>query len=126
MTKLQNLIKNLTKANQRLEEALKLKLTKINRDASIQRFEFTFELSWKTFQEYIRDQGYDCNSPKNCIREGAKIGIIDSPRDWFGFLDARNLVAHTYNEELADKIYKGIKKFPKEIDKFLEKIKEEK
>ena len=116
MTKLQNLIKNLTKANQRLEEALKLKLTKINRDASIQRFEFTFELSWKIFQEYIRDQGYDCNSPKNCIREGAKIGIIDNPRDWFGFLDARNLVVHTYNEELADKIYKGIKKFPKEID----------
>ena len=41
MTKLNNLIKNLKKANQRLKEVIELKPTRINKDATIQRFEFT-------------------------------------------------------------------------------------
>ena len=40
-TKLNNLIKNLKKANQRLKEVIELKPTRINKDATIQRFEFT-------------------------------------------------------------------------------------
>jgi len=122
MTELQSLIKNLKKANQRLKEVTKLKLTKIHRDATIQRFEFTFELSWKTLQEYIKDQGFECNSPKSCIREGARLEIIDNPEDWFEYLKARNFIAHTYNEKLAAKVYKKAVKFPKEVDNLLNKI----
>ena len=122
MTKLENLIKDLKKANQRLKEAVELSPTRIHKDATIQRFEFTFELAWKTIQEYIRDQGFNCLSPKNCIREGARLEIIDNPEDWFGFLDNRNLIAHSYNEKLADKIYKKALKFPKEVEKALENI----
>ena len=122
MTKLENLIKNLKKANQRLKEAVELSPTRIHKDATIQRFEFTFELAWKTIQEYIRDQGFECNSPKSCIREGARLEIIDNPENWFVFLDNRNLIAHTYNEKLADKIYRQVLKFPQEIDNLLKKL----
>ncbi|MEK7203167.1 MAG: HI0074 family nucleotidyltransferase substrate-binding subunit [Patescibacteria group bacterium] len=122
MTKLQNLIKDLKKANQRLKEAAMTKPTQMNKDATIQRFEFTFELAWKTMQEYIRDQGFDCKSPKNCIREGAKLDLIDSPEKWFEFLNHRNLIAHTYNEKIANTIYRRALKFPKEIDNFLKEI----
>ena len=45
MTKLENLIKDLTKANERLKEAIGLEPTRIHKDATIQRFEFTFELA---------------------------------------------------------------------------------
>lgn len=123
MTKLQSLIEDLESANQRLKEAISLKPTQIHKDATIQRFEFTFELAWKNLQAYVRDQGFDCNSPKNCIREGARVEIIDNPEDWFDYLKARNLIAHTYNEKMADKIYRQAAKFPKEIDDLLEKIK---
>lgn len=123
MTKLENLTKDFKKANKRLKEACKSKPTRMNKDATIQRFEFTFELAWKTIQEYIKDQGFDCKSPKNCIREGARLEIIDNPEDWFEFLRKRNLIAHTYNEKLADKIYKKALKFPKEVNKLLEKLK---
>lgn len=122
MNKLANLIKDLEKANQRLKEAIKLKPTRIHKDATIQRFEFTFELAWKTIQEYIRDQGFDCNSPKNCIREEARLEVIENPEGWIEYLKARNLIAHTYNEKMADKIYKKALTFPQEIDELLKKL----
>ncbi len=122
MTELQNLVKNLRKANKRLKEAARAQSTRMNKDATIQRFEFTFELAWKALQEYIRDQGFDCNSPKSCIREGAKLEIIHNPEDWFEFLKARNLIAHTYNTKLADKVYRKAVKFSKESDILLKKL----
>ena len=95
MTEFQSLVKNLKKVNQCLKEAVELSPTRIHKDATIQRFEFTFELAWKTIQEYVRDQGFNCNSPKSCIREGARLEIINNPEDWFEFLKARNLIAHS-------------------------------
>ena len=122
MTKLENLIKDLTKANERLKEAIGLEPTRIHKDATIQRFEFTFELAWKTFQEYIRDQGLDCKSPKGCFRMAGEIDLIENIEVWFECLIARNLIAHTYNEELADEIYFKASKFPEEIDRLLKNI----
>ena len=123
MTKLSNLIKDLKKANQRLKEVIELKPTRINKDATIQRFEFTFELGWKTMQEHTKNQGLECFGPNNCIREAARIKLIDNPEQWIGFLKARNLIAHTYNEKIADRIYRKATKFPKEIDDLLKGIK---
>ena len=122
MTKLENLIKNLRGANQRLEEAVKSRPTRMNKDATIQRFEFTFELAWKTIQEYIRDQGLDCKSPKNCVREGARLELIGNPETWFEYLKARNLIAHTYDEKLANRIYRKSLKFPKIVDSLLKRF----
>jgi nucleotidyltransferase substrate binding protein (TIGR01987 family) len=123
MTKLKNLIQNLIKANQRLKEAVKSKPTRMNKDATIQRFEFTFELAWKTIQAYMEDQGFSCKSPKSCIREGARLEVIDNPMSWFDYLNARNFIAHTYNEKQADKVYRQARKFSKEINELLTKIK---
>lgn len=125
MTKLQSLIHDLEKANQKLGEAVKLKPTEINKDGTIQRFEFTFELCWKAMQEYIKDQGSDCKSPKSCIRTGAQLELIDNPELWFDFLKKRNLIAHTYNEKMADKIYQQAVKFPREAEKLLKQLKGE-
>jgi nucleotidyltransferase substrate binding protein (TIGR01987 family) len=62
-------------------------------------------------------------SPKSCLRIAAELGLITNLEDWFGYLEARNLIAHTYNEDLADKVYKTAVKFPAEIDKLLKNIK---
>ncbi len=122
MSKLESLIKSLEKAGQRLKEAIKADPTSMNKDATIQRFEFTFELAWKTIQEYVRDQGFDCKSPKNCIREGGRLELIDNVESWFEFLDNRNLIAHCYSEELADRIYLKSLKFPQKIDNLLKNL----
>ena len=123
MTKLENLTKNLEQANQKLEEALQLESTEIHKDATIQRFEFVFELTWKTIQAYLKNQGIDSFSPRDCLREGGKSNLLDNVEIWIEFLNNRNLIAHTYNQETADKVYNTAQKMPKEVNKILENIK---
>ncbi len=125
MKKLEELIKNLKKVNKRLEEATKVESTRMNKDATIQRFEFTFELVWKTIQEYSKSHGIDCKSPRNCIREAGRLDLIEDVRGiekWFDFLENRNLISHSYNEELADKIYKKASELSKEVSNLIGKI----
>lgn len=119
MTKLENLKEDLSKANKRLKEASELEPTRIYKDATIQRFEFTFELAWETMQEYIRDQGFDCKSPKSCFRTAAEIDLIKNIEIWFEYLKARNLITHTYNEKLSDEVYNKAIKFSAEVDNLL-------
>jgi len=45
--------------------------------------------------------------------------LVEDPLPWFSFLEARNLTAHTYNEEEARKIYTKIKDFPALVDSLL-------
>lgn len=125
MSKLSNLIQDLEKANASLKEAVALPATRVHKDATIQRLEFTFELCWKTLQTYVRDQGFDCKSPKSCFREAAKIDLIGNPEKWFEYLEKRNLIDHTYNEQLADQVYQKAVDFPKDVDKLLKDLKGE-
>ncbi len=122
---LELIIQDFGQALKRLEEALKLTPTRIHKDATIQRFEFCFELSWKTVKLFLNNQGIDCRSPRDCFRRAADYGLIEDPQSWFSHLESRNLIAHTYNEKTADKIHKEIAPFFKSAKKLLEKLKEE-
>lgn len=122
MTKTISLQEDLTKANMRLKEALHEEPTDLNKDASIQRFEFTFELAWKLMQEILKENRIDIYGVKGVFRESARLGLIEDPILWFGFLESRNLTAHTYNEEESRNIYEKIKEFPELIDLLIEKL----
>ena len=89
----------------RLEEILKEEKTMTTRDAAIQRFEFTVELAWKSAQHFLRDQKIICRSPKECLQESFKFGLVKDDPLWIKMIDDRNLTAHTYNEEVAEEIY---------------------
>ena len=109
--RVKDLILDLEKALRKLEEILDLVPSEIHRDAGVQRFEFSFELSWKLMQAVLRSNGIDCISPRSCIRDSVRLNLISDPEIWFGFLEARNLVSHTYNEKQAQAVYKIAKKF---------------
>lgn len=94
-----------TKAITRLEEALNEPVNSLIRDACIQRFEFSFELAWKAVQEYLRQQGQNCQSPKSCLKEAFKQGWITNEDSGLKLLGDRNLTSHTYDEDLAKAIY---------------------
>lgn len=89
----------------RLEEVLKEGKTMTTRDAAIQRFEFTVELAWKSIQHFLRGEKVVCRSPKECLQESFKFGLVADNPLWIKMIDDRNLTAHTYNEEVAEEVY---------------------
>jgi nucleotidyltransferase substrate binding protein (TIGR01987 family) len=66
-----------------LAEALAMPFSVIVRDASIQRFEYTFESIWKLLKAYLNLlEGVVCNSPKQCFREALKAGLLTAEDTW--------------------------------------------
>ena len=76
-----------------------------NVDATIQRFEFTFELTWKFLKDYFLERGMDLNFPKEIFQQAFAVKLIDYEEKWLAMLNDRNLTSHTYNEKLANEIY---------------------
>lgn len=120
--KLDDLLDDFGEVLKRLKEAQKLSPSRIHKDATIQRFEFCFELAWKLMQSFLRYQGVECVSPRDCIRLAARMRLIDDPSEWFGYLKARNLSSHLYNQEMADEVYQVSKEFTKAAEFLLEKV----
>ena len=61
-----------------LELSCKKDYTEIERDALIQRFEFSYELIWKCAKDYLRvHDGIDSASPRRVIRDCREVGILD-------------------------------------------------
>lgn len=80
-----------------------------NIDATIQRFEFTFELAWKFLKEFFFERGLELNYPKDVIKEAFGVGLLHDEGLWISMLRDRNLTSHTYDEKLADEIFSRIK-----------------
>lgn len=94
------------KALASLERAIQQPKNEFNRDSVIQRFEYSFELSWKILKRYFMlNQNLDESHIKNLFREAGKQGLVDSVENWFAYHKARNLTSHTYNEETAEEVY---------------------
>jgi nucleotidyltransferase substrate binding protein (TIGR01987 family) len=129
MNKLKNKLTNFENALNRLKEAAE-ELKKDNavdviRDGVIQRFEFTYELAWKTTKEYLEGLGIvDRNSPKAVIREAYAQKLIDNEADWLLMLDDRNQTSHVYKVEMAEEIANRIlNKYLSEFAKLLAGLK---
>ena len=120
-------IEPLEKAILSLQKALNVEpVDDIVRDAVIQRFEYSFELSWKFMKRYLKDfAGIEEHQIKEIFRESAKIGLIDNPENWFDYYKARNLTSHTYNEETAEETFKYAQQFIHDATQFLANLKDQ-
>lgn len=77
-------------------------------DATIQRFEFSFELFWKTLRVLLNDAGIQANNPRQVLSEAYAQQWINEEKAWLSLLKARNLTSHVYNEQRAQEIYEMI------------------
>ncbi len=108
MEKLKLKYQDARRALETLEAILREPYSAIVRDASIQRFEYTFEAIWKFIKEYLQEkEGIVAASPKACFREIFQLGVISEEQTvkLLEMTDHRNMTAHTYHEEVAQKIY---------------------
>jgi nucleotidyltransferase substrate binding protein (TIGR01987 family) len=97
----------LVKAVDSLRDALAQPKNPYTRDATIQLFEYTFELSWKALRRYLAaEAAVDVFNLKELFRQAGRQGIIANVESWFAYLKGRNLTSHTYNEKTAEETYK--------------------
>ncbi len=74
-------------------------LSDLEREGLIQRFEYTFELAWKTLKDRLEHDGVQLPTvtPRNVIREAFAAGMIDDGQGWLDMLTDRNAMAHKYD-----------------------------
>ena len=124
MSKFEAVTNQLIQAIARLEEVLNMESSDIIKDSAIQRFEFTLDLSWKTLKAYLEEKkGVLVNSPKEAFREAFRQGLIEYEDNWLTMVDLRNQTIHTYNQDLADKIYSQLPVFLPLFQSLLAKLK---
>lgn len=113
------------KALKTLEEIVDEPYSTIVRDASIKRFEYSFDIFWKLMKDYLRvKEGIECASPKSCFREAFKVGILSEEETVkvLEMTDDRNLSTHTYDEEAIEEIYQQVKNYWKLMDDICKRI----
>ncbi|MEI8346319.1 MAG: HI0074 family nucleotidyltransferase substrate-binding subunit [Pseudomonadota bacterium] len=107
-----------------LQDILRQPINEYIRDGVIQRFEYTFELSWKTIKRYFNLIGREdiATGPKPILREAGKEKLINDVEEWLVFLDKRNTSTHIYNDEQAQEVYNKCKDFPKYVQELIEEL----
>ena len=106
-----------SEAVDRFEEAVKIPVTGTNSlviDASIQRFEFSFEMSWKTLKRFLEYKGVSAKTPRDVFKEAFKLGLLKEGDDlWSQMIEDRNQTSHTYNRQIAQKVYSNLASYLK-------------
>ena len=114
------------KALKPLNEIIAENENDIIRDATIQRFEYTFELAWKTLKQFLKEShGVIANSPEAVFREAFKVGLFEKniTQVFLEMTDDRNETVHLYDEKRINRIYANIKnKYHQTLQDLLERL----
>ena len=82
-----------------LEEKTLDEFSELEQEGLIQRFEYTYELAWKTLKDYLEESGIVISpvTPRNVIKQAFSARIIDDGQVWIDMMLHRNLLSHTYD-----------------------------
>ncbi len=110
MTRFEQRREDYFNALERLKEAVKQGDSDIIIDGILHRFEFTFELAWKTVKDYLEYLGITnkVGSPREIIQTGYKQGIIEDGESWIKMMLSKNSLSHIYDEKTSREIYEYI------------------
>lgn len=105
---------NYSRAFSLLREAIELQqkrpLSDLEKEGVIQRFEYTWELAWKTIKDYLENEGIVLEkiTPKAVIVAALEARIIIRKEDWMRALDDRNRMSHVYSRIVFAEIVNNI------------------
>lgn len=97
-----------------LREAMELrrekKITPLEEEGIIQRFEYSWELAWKTLKDYLDNEGVVLEkiTPKEVIIKAIEAKIIIDREKWMKTLDDRNKMSHQYSHEVFSQVIENI------------------
>ena len=81
-----------------------LRAERMTRDSVIQRFEFAYELGWKTLKDWLQDQGVQVGTPKQTLGAAYESRLITDLSGWSDIQEMRNLTSHLYDEDRAREV----------------------
>jgi nucleotidyltransferase substrate binding protein (TIGR01987 family) len=99
-----------------LSEAIQMirerKISALEQEGVIQRFEYTWELTWKVLKDYLEYTGIilETVTPAAVIKAAIAANIIKNGDVWMAALDSRNKMSHTYDFKKFKKIVISIEK----------------
>ena len=75
-------------------------LSELEQEGLVQRFEYTFELAWKTLQDLLNYKGYEFMSgPNGTLKMAFEDGLITDHEGWRKMAKSRNTLSHVYDDE---------------------------
>ncbi len=85
-------------------------MSDLEKEGVIQRFEYTFELAWKTLKDYLVYSGvaFDQITPRSVIKQAFTAKIITDGQTWIDMLEQRNAMSHTYDNEKLEAAFVNI------------------
>ena len=80
-------------------------LSELEKEGLIQRFEYTYELSWRTLQDFLRYKGHvDIAGPNATLSLALQNGYITNADGWRKMKKSRELMPYIYDKEQVDLI----------------------
>ncbi len=118
-------IRPLERAIQRLEEGLRRHRIEPDdlqlRDGLVHRFEFTYELGYKTLRRYLEYTApnpavFDQMTFQDNIRSANEQGLLlGAWSEWRTYRKMRSMTSHTYSEPIAEAVVDHIPEFLEEV-----------
>lgn len=78
-------------------------------DATIKRFEFSYEMLWKLFRKIHLLRGATTRRAYEAFKEAGAAGWLKHRELWLAMIKDRNISVHTYNELDANAIFNRIR-----------------
>lgn len=104
-----NFKKALDNLSDAVELALQRELSRLEKQGLIQAFEIVYELSWNVIKDFYQSQGeVSIQGSRDAFRTAFNRGLISNGELFMKMIKSRQLTSHTYNEEIADEIYRDI------------------
>ncbi|MCI0650656.1 MAG: nucleotidyltransferase substrate binding protein [Planctomycetes bacterium] len=87
-------------------------LSQLEKEGTVQRFEFALELAWKTMKDFLEHQGTVIAAPitpRGVIKAAFGAKLIADGQVWIDMIDQRNLLSHTYDSKILDDAAKAMR-----------------
>lgn len=101
--------------------------SELEQEGLIQRFEYTFELSWKVLQDLLVYKGYEFMlGPNGTLKMAFEDGLISDHDGWRKMAKSRNTLSHVYDENevypIIQLIFSNYAPLLKQLDETLGKL----
>jgi nucleotidyltransferase substrate binding protein (TIGR01987 family) len=78
----------------------------LEKEGTIQRFEFTHELAWKVMKDFLEYEGIqNIMGSRSATKEAFHKGLISQGQVWMDMLESRNKTVHTYHQDILEREY---------------------